>query len=144
MGFPVILFTFAYMKRIFHARITWYQYLYMVFLGLLSFWLLWQRVIIPATLCMLLIVFLIERLIHTTYAITADDKLEIYHGRFSKTRIIKLDDIISIQQRQSPLGRLTKTGYLLLEYGNGKYVSLLPIKEQEFIELLTRRKVNNK
>lgn len=130
------------MKRIFHARITWYQYLYLVILGLLAFWLLWQRNIIPAALCMLLIVFLVERLIHTTYTITADDKLEINHGRFSRTRVIQLSDITSVQHRQSPLGRLTKTGYVLMEYNNGKYTSILPLKEKEFMKLLASKKVH--
>ncbi len=54
------------MNRIFHARITWYQYLYLILLGGLSFFLLWEKLIIPAAICMVLLVVLIERFIHTT------------------------------------------------------------------------------
>lgn len=128
------------MKRLFHARITWYQYLFLVVLGLLAFWLLWQRNILPAALCMLLIVFLIERLIHTTYAITADNKLEINHGRFSRVQVIPISDIVSVCKRKSPLEKLMRsTGYILLEYGDGKYTSLIPLKEEEFLNLLSER-----
>ncbi|MDL2213374.1 PH domain-containing protein [Bacteroides sp. OttesenSCG-928-E20] len=127
------------MKRIFHSRIIWYQYVYLILLGLLAFWLLWTKTIVPAALCLLFVVFLIERFIHTTYTITPADELIIYPGRFGKSRTIKLKDIRTVEKRQSPLGKLTHTGYILIGYGNNRYISLLPIKEREFIDLLEQR-----
>lgn len=35
-------------------------------------------------------------------------------------------------------GRFSVTDYILIEYGKGKFVSVMPVKEQEFAELLER------
>ncbi|NDV57571.1 PH domain-containing protein [Bacteroides sp. 519] len=128
------------MNRTFHANITWYQYVYLVLIGLLAFWMLWIKAILLAVLCMLLLVFLIERFIHTTYTITTDNLLKIYLGRFAKIRPIRIEDIITIERRQSPLGKLTNTSFVLIQYGINKYVSVLPVKEAEFIELLEKNR----
>lgn len=127
------------MNRTFHTRIIWYQYAYLILIGLLAFWMLWIKAIIPAALLMLLIVFLIERFIHTTYTITTNNDLVLYMGRFGKTRTIKLEKIISAEKRQSHLGRFTNTSFVLIQYGANKYVSVLPVKEREFIDLLEKR-----
>ena len=36
-------------------------------------------------------------------------------------------------------GRFSVTDYILIEYGKGKFVSVMPVKEQEFAELLEKR-----
>lgn len=88
---------------------------------------------------MLLVVFLIERFIHTTYTITKEHTLEIYTGRFAKLRVVNIKDIRTVKVRQSQLGRLTGVSFVLIQYGGDKYVSVLPIKEREFVELLEKR-----
>lgn len=133
------------MNRIFHVRITWYQYLYLILLGGLSFFLLWDKSIILAAICMVLLVVLIERFIHTTYTITNDGRLILYAGRFSKSKTIWLKDITSVLQRKSVkiLG-FSMLRYVMIGYGTDRYVSLLPLKETEFVHLLeVRRKELN-
>jgi Predicted membrane protein len=127
------------MNRTFHTRISWYQYAYLILIGLLAFWMLWIKAIIPAVLCMILVVFLIERFIHTTYTIT-DNRLIIYLGRFAKTKAICLKDIHSVERRQSHFGRLTNTSFILIQYKLNKYTSVMPMNERDFIDLLDKRR----
>lgn len=35
-------------------------------------------------------------------------------------------------------GRFSVTEYVLIEYGKGKFVSVMPVKEREFVELLEK------
>lgn len=129
------------MNRIFHTRITWYQHLYFVLLGGLTFFLLWDKSIILAVVCMLLLVFLIERLIHTTYTLTTDGRLILSAGRFTKPKTVWLKDIVSVKQRCSVrVGRCAALHYVLIECASGRYISVLPVKEQEFIDLLEERR----
>lgn len=128
------------MNRIFHVRITWYQYLYLILLGGLSFFLLWDKHIILASICMVMLVFLIERFIHTTYTITTDGQLILSAGRFSKSKTIWLKDIASVEQRNSvKVMGFSLLRYIMIGYGVHRYVSLLPLKEYEFVNLLQSR-----
>lgn len=127
------------MNRTFHTHILWYQYAYLILIGLLTLFFLWEKAIIPATLCMLLLVFLIERFIHTTYTITRENTLEIYLGRFGKRKTISIRDILTMERRQSTMGRFTGVSFVLIRYGMSKYVSVFPIKEREFMELIETR-----
>lgn len=129
------------MNRIFHVRIAWYQYLYLILLGGLSFFLLWDKNIILAAICMVLLVVLIERFINTTYTITGNGQLILSSGRFSKPKTIWLKDIISVERRNSvKIGTFSVLRYVLIGYGAGRYLSILPLKEEEFIDLLEKKR----
>lgn len=129
------------MNRIFHARISWYQYLFLLLLGILAFFLVWDKMILPATACAILLIILIERFIHTTYTVTADRQLILSAGRFSRVRTIRIADILSIQRRSSvKIGTFAVLNYLLIRYGKDKYISVMPVKEQEFIKLIEEKK----
>ena len=131
------------MNRIFHTRITWYQYLYILLLGALTFFLMWDKMIIMATFCALLLIILIERFIHTIYTITPDGKLIISTGRFSKSKTVYLKDIREVQKRNSvKIAGFSTLRYILIRYNIDNYVSVLPVKEQEFIDLLDERRKN--
>ena len=87
---------------------------------------------------MLLLVIAIERLIHTTYTLTADDRLLLFYGRFSRSEEISLKDIISVERASSmKIGRFAVMRYVLVKYGTkGKCAVLLPVKEDMFIKPL--------
>lgn len=133
------------MNRTFHARVTWYHYLYLMLLGGLAFFLLWDKRILPAAVCMVSLVFLIDRFIHTAYTITNDGRLVVSSGRFSKPKTVWLTEITSVESRKSVniLG-FSMLHYVMIGYGNGHYVSLLPLKELEFVHLLLAQKKNIK
>ena len=128
------------MNRIFHARIAAGQYLFIILAGALAVYGLWEKYILVAVLFMLLLIVSIEKLIHTTYTITPDNKLVLFFGRFSRGKEILLKDITSVERGSSmQIGKFAVMRYVLIKYGEGKCVALLPVKEEEFIRLLEER-----
>lgn len=129
------------MNRIFHARIAWYQYFLVIVLGVNAFSFMWCQNILLATVMMLLLIVVIEQVIHTTYTITADGKLILHYGRFIRRKTILINEITSVEKIHSmKISRFSMTEYVLIEYGERKYASALPVKEREFMELLEKRR----
>lgn len=129
------------MNRIFHARIAFGQSLFLFLAGALAVFGLWEKQILVAVVFMLLLVVSIEKLIHTTYTMTSDGKLVLFFGRFSRTKEILLKDIVSVERTSSmQIGRFAMMRYVLVKYGEGKCVALLPVKEKEFIRVLEERR----
>ena len=128
------------MNRIFHARIAWYQYFLLVVLTVNVVGALWCKYILPAVSLILMLIVVIEQIIHTVYTVTPDGILEISTGRFIRKKVIPLSEITAIRKCHSmKFGRFSVTEYVLIEYGKGKFVSVMPVKEREFVELLEKR-----
>ena len=128
------------MNRIFHARIAWYQYFLLVVLTVNVVGALWCKYILPAVLLILMLIVVIEQIIHTVYTVTPDGILEISTGRFIRKKVIPISEITAIRKCHSmKFGRFSVTEYVLIEYGKGKFVSVMPVKEREFVELLEKR-----
>ena len=128
------------MTRIFHARIAWYQYFLLVVLTVNVVGALWCKYILPAVLLILMLIVVIEQIIHTVYTVTPDGILEISTGRFIRKKVIPISEITAIRKCHSmKFGRFSVTEYVLIEYGKGKFVSVMPVKEREFVELLEKR-----
>lgn len=132
------------MNRIFHARIAAGQYLFIFLAGAIAVYGLWEKHILIAILFMLLLVISIEKLIHTTYTVTPDGRLLLYFGRFSRNKEIRLKDITAVERTSSmQVGRWAVMRYVLVRYGEGKCVALLPVKEEEFMTLLIGKSSSN-
>ena len=128
------------MNRIFHARIAWYQYFLLVVLTVNVAGALWCKYILPAVLLILMLIIVIEQIIHTVYTITPDGILEISTGRFIRKKVIPVSGITAIKKCHSmKFGHFSVTEYVLIEYGKGKFVSVMPVKEREFVGLLEKR-----
>ena len=128
------------MNRIFHARSAWYQYFLLVVLTVNVVGALWCKYILPAVLLILMLIVVIEQIIHTVYTVTPDGILEISTGRFIRKKVIPISEITAIRKCHSmKFGRFSVTEYVLIEYGKGKFVSVMPVKEREFVELLEKR-----
>ena len=128
------------MNRIFHARIAWYQYFLLVVLTVNVVGALWCKYILPAVLLILMLIVVIEQIIHTDYTVTPDGILEISTGRFIRKKVIPISEITAIRKCHSmKFGRFSVTEYVLIECGKGKFVSVMPVKEREFVELLEKR-----
>ena len=128
------------MNRIFHARTAWYQYFLLVVLTVNAVGALWCKYILPAVLLILMLIVVIEQIIHTVYTVTPDGILEISTGRFIRKKVIPISEITAIRKCHSmKFGRFSVTEYVLIEYGKGKFVSVMPVKEREFVELLEKR-----
>lgn len=129
------------MNRIFHARIVWYQYFLLVILAVNAFAALWGKHIILAVLMMLLLIVVIEQVIHTSYTITSEGELILSYGRFIRQKTIPIREITALRKVHSmKFGSFSVTNYVLIEYGKGKFASALPVKEQEFVDLLEKKK----
>ena len=128
------------MNRIFHARIAWYQYFLLVVLTVNVVGALWCKYILPAVLLILMLIVVIEQIIHTVYTVTPDGILEISTGRFIRKKVIPISEITALRKCHSmKFGRFSVTEYVLIECGKGKFVSVMPVKEREFVELLEKR-----
>ena len=128
------------MNRIFHARIAWYQYFLLVVLTVNVVGALWCKYILSAVLLILMLIVVIEQIIHTVYTVTPDGILEISTGRFIRKKVIPISEITAIRKCHSmKFGRFSVTEYVLIECGKGKFVSVMPVKEREFVELLEKR-----
>ena len=129
------------MNRIFHARVPWYMIFFLIFLTIAAISALWVKLIIPATLCLLLVIVIIERIIHTTYTITTYGKLIIYKGRFARNLCIPLTDIQRIEKyRSMNFGSFHLTEYLVITYGKDYYATIMPIKEVEFLNRIKQNR----
>ncbi len=124
------------MNRIFHARQPWHTLLLLTILTAATLWAFWVKLILPASITLLLVVVLIERIIHTTYTITTDGQLVVCHGRFSPIRKIALTDIRRIEKvRSNNFGKWHLADFLVIYYGTApeRSISLIPAKELEFV-----------
>lgn len=127
------------MNRIFHVKIAQGAYIFLVLctaLMVIAFW--YQEAIVGMIMALLLIVN-IERIIHSTYTLTADGKVVVYYGRFYKGKTISLTDITDVElKRSSGFGGIMPSQYVLIHYEN-KLLSLVPVKPEEFINVLVKR-----
>ncbi len=128
------------MDRVFHARTAWYHYFLLVVLTLNTAGGLWTKHVLLTLFFALLLVVIIEHMVNTSYTVTGDGRLIIHLGRLSRKKIIPIKDIHSIRKCHSmKFGRFSVTNYLLIGYGEGKYTTVMPRKEQEFVEALARK-----
>ena len=133
------------MHRPFHGRIGRYQYMLLVGLTVIAVSGWWCQYILLSVLFMLMLIVVIEQIIHTTYTLTTDGNLEVSRGRFIRKKVIPLSEITTVRKYHSmKFGSFSVTDYILIEYGKGKFVSVMPVKEQEFAELLEKRMFEKK
>lgn len=132
------------MNRIFHARVPWHTIVFLILLTFTTVWALWIKLVIPGTVCLLLLIMLVERIIHTTYTVTTDGMLVVSHGRFSKPILIPLAEIKRIEKlRSTNFGRFHLSEHIVVYYGKEteKSLSLQPIKEEEFVETIRKKRM---
>ena len=129
-------------KRSFKHRLAPVSLLMPVILMVLAFWLLLYPKLsnfIVGMLLVFVIVLMLERLLHTEYVLE-DHRLIIHRGRFLKTIVINLDEIVEVK----PVRRkLIPLRYILIEYGQGKTVGVQPVNENGFLKEMKIR-VRNK
>ncbi|MDR0940191.1 MAG: PH domain-containing protein [Mediterranea sp.] len=128
------------MNRIFHARIAWYQYFLLAILTANVVVAFWVKAALVGLLLALLLLVVIERVVHTVYTITSEGTLVVDVGRFARKRVIPIADITAIERyRSMKFGSFSVTNYLLIHYAGNKFVSVMPVKEEEFLEALRKK-----
>lgn len=76
------------------------------------------------------VVLMIERIIHTVYVLTADGRLIISRGRFSRELSVPVNEIIRMSVIRP---RLLGVRYILIEYGAGHETTVQPVNEEAFM-----------
>ncbi len=124
------------MNQIFHIRINWQHYLYLILLTTSAFFCLWHKTVIPAVIFLILIIVIIERILNTVYTITVSGTIVLHYGRFSPQQILFISEIEKIEKvEKMRIGSHALHSYLLVQLKNNpSNVSVIPIKEKEFIK----------
>lgn len=129
------------MDRVFHARVGAARYLALLMFTFMLVYCLWVKYILIAVLWGILLLHFIEKIIHTTYTLTADGRLVVYEGRFSRRRERSLAEVVSVERRSSmQVAGRALVRYVLVVYKDGKHDALQPVNEEEFIRVLEKRK----
>lgn len=129
------------MDRIFHARVPFYMFIFIALVGTMALLFLWKMMPLCGLAMLLLLIVAIERVIHTTYTITTKGLLIVSYGRFQPKKEIFLQEISRVEKLRSfRIGRMCLVEYLLVFYGNEKHVTVMPVKEDEFLETLQKRR----
>ncbi|MBQ0022332.1 MAG: PH domain-containing protein [Prevotellaceae bacterium] len=96
-------------------------------------------ILIAADLVFMIIV--VERMIHTTYTVTASNKLIIHTGRISKDKVISIDEIARIDRLNKLrfAGKPLQTVLIIVTTDNKQY-SITPKNEEDFIQCIAKRR----
>lgn len=121
--------------RRFQHRITPGGISGILLLLLLAFYLFWNRSAVAAFAVVVVLVAVMERVLHTTYTLTAD-RLIVRRGRFARTLVVPLSDVIGCRAVRTTFGL---SHYLLLSYGANHLLSLQPDNEAAFLSELSKR-----
>ena len=78
----------------------------------------------------------VDRMIHSEYVITPDDRLVISRGRLSKPLVINIDEIVAVRPVR---GALLIAPHVIIEYGAGHITSVQPADANGFIKEIKRR-----
>ena len=128
------------MDRTFHQRLSPASVCGILAFALLALYMFWTKNALVGCLLAAVVVLMIERVVHTTYVFRRNDgdeeMLYIDNGRFSKTRQIRVNDIVSCRKMSTGFGL---SQYVLLQCGHKRLVSVQPDNADAFIDEIRKR-----
>ena len=127
------------MQRVFHRRFPLAAKCAITIFLMLAFYLFWIKMAIVGVVVVAFVLLIIERVLHTKYVFSTDDKgewLTIHKGRFARSRVIAVNEIIRWTSMKTSFGL---SRYLLLEYGAGKLAAVQPESDEAFILEIRKR-----
>ena len=95
------------MDRTFHQRLSPASVCGILAFALLALYMFWTKSALAGCLLAAVVVLMIERVVHTTYVFRRNDDEEMLYidnGRFSKTRQIRVNDIVSCRKMSTGFG----------------------------------------
>ena len=132
------------MDRTFHQRLSPASVCGILAFALLALYMFWTKSSLVGCLLAAVVVIMIERVVHTTYVFRRNDEEEmlcIDNGRFSKTRQIRVNDIVSCRKMSTGFGL---SQYVLLQCGHKRLVSVQPDNADAFIDEIRKRQATPK
>ncbi len=86
--------------------------------------------------CLLLGAAAVDRMIHSEYVMTPDNRLVISRGRIAKPLVLNIDEIVAVRPVR---GSLLIAPHIIIEYGMGHITSVQPADANGFIKEVKRR-----
>ena len=132
------------MDRTFHQRLSPATACGILAFGLLALYLFWVKSALMGCILAAVVVLMIERVVHTNYVFRRDEDEEMLYidnGLFSKTRRIRVNDIVQCRKMTTGFGL---SQYVLLQCGHKRLVSVQPDNADAFIAEVRKRQVTNK
>ena len=117
-------------NRTFHYRVSFLNYAAIIVVAVAALCAFWHKSAANAVVgfaLMVVVVLMVERIVHTAYTLTADGRLRVSKGRFSRRVEILLADIVSVETVH---GRLLPVRYVLVRYGAGHELAVQPANEE--------------
>lgn len=135
------------MSRLFHARIRWQSWLYLMLILFVAVYAAWNQHPLWMTVSFIGLVLVIERIVHTSYRIT-DTHLIVHTTRFRADTVIPIADIARIDRVRGlrVLGRDFNSALLIVYQscqGVGqpmRELALMPQNETDFVDYLTKKR----
>lgn len=125
--------------RTFHQRFSLASKIAVLLATSLAFYLFWNKMFIFGVIVTFAVVVMVERVSHSSYSFVekeGEQWLVVNHGRFSKTKTIRIAEVLKLTPMKTSFGM---SHYLLMLYGNNHLMSLQPADEQSFCKELQRR-----
>lgn len=125
--------------RTFHQRFSLASKIAVLLATSLAFYLFWNKMFIFGVIVAFAVVVMVERVSHSSYSFVekeGEQWLVVNHGRFSKTKTIRIAEVLKLTPMKASFGM---SHYLLMLYGNNHLMSLQPADEQSFCKELQRR-----
>ncbi|MCF0159448.1 MAG: PH domain-containing protein [Bacteroidaceae bacterium] len=122
------------MNKVFHEKITLGKFCFLLSeIAILSFF-AWNKMAWPSLIFLIMVVYTLEMLFHSTYTVTSDGQLVIYKGRFAKKQFLRLSEINRVESGHYTFNFGRHWGsYVLVVLKNGKEIGIRPEREEEFI-----------
>lgn len=130
------------MIRTFHSKLNRKTLVFCLLPAtILAVYFFWVKLPLPALCCMVFLVFVVERLIHTFYVFADDGCLYIHQGRFSRVKKLALSDIReAVVVYPSSLAFLKSRDTVMLTLQDGSLRFVTPFPAEEFCRYLQKRK----
>ncbi len=130
------------MIRTFHSKVDRKTLCFCLLPGtVLAVYFFWIKQPLPALCAMVFLVFVVERLIHTSYVFTDDGHLLLCRGRFAQVRQLRLEDISRAEVvRAGRLSFLHHKDMVALTLRDGTTKLITPSPAEEFCRYLRKRR----
>lgn len=125
------------MIRTFQGRVTPGVVVVFILILSITFYFGWQKSMLALPL-LLLVILQLERILHTCFIVSSQGILIISKGRFSKDKLILLQDIERIEKGSSFYTKIGVFSYLNIILKNGKELSVWPSDEKGFLEAVKK------
>ena len=131
--------------RTFHKRLTLPAKCGMGVFGALALYFFWIKLAIIAIFVVIVIVGMMERILHTSYTfkrvkpIDREEEMEflvIDEGRFASNKNVPVCDIVEMYRAKTFCGL---DWCLVIEYGHGNIVTVVPDNEEAFVKEIRKR-----